>query len=96
MFSNLFPRENLVGRTKRLKNLSELLSSTVLKTPSYGPEDDEAGPGDMHTNASLRKINAKFVPLLSRREFHPYAGLTPHRGPSSGGLTTSLWKNSVS
>ena len=40
MFSNLFPRENLVGGTKRLKNLSELLSSTVLKTPSYGPEYD--------------------------------------------------------
>ena len=51
MFSNLFPRENLVGGTKRLKNLSELLSSTVLETSSYGPEDDEAGPGDMHNGS---------------------------------------------
>ena len=40
----LFPRENLVGGTRRLKNLQELLSPTVQK--SRGEVDDNHDDGD--------------------------------------------------
>ena len=40
VLANLFPRENLVGGTRRLHNLSEILSPTV--QPSFG--DSSGGP----------------------------------------------------
>ena len=42
VLANLFPRENLVGGTRRQRNLSEVLSPTV--QPSFG--DDSGGQGD--------------------------------------------------
>ena len=39
VLANLFPRENLIGGTRRLKNLSELLSPTV-QTGAGGAGDD--------------------------------------------------------
>ena len=45
--ADLFPRENLVGGTRRLKNLQELLSPTVQKTPGDdGDDDDNNGHDD--------------------------------------------------
>ena len=55
VLSELFPRENLVGGTKRLKNLSELLSPTVQKSPAPDPEDDnDENPGDDQTSSTDR------------------------------------------
>ena len=53
LLSSLFPRENLVGGTRRLKNLSEFLSPSVQQTVGVGTDDDpgnddddaDAGPG---------------------------------------------------
>ena len=39
VLSNLFPRENLIGGTKRDKNLSELISPTVQRSPDPTSED---------------------------------------------------------
>ena len=39
VLADLFPRENLIGGTRRLKNLSELLSPTV-QTGAGGADDD--------------------------------------------------------
>ena len=48
ILSNLFPRENLVGGTRRQPNLSEILSPTVQQTrPGVDGGDD---PGDGHGN----------------------------------------------
>ena len=50
VLENLFPRENLVGGTRRLKNLSEILSPTFQPSSDdgqggQGPGDDGAGAG---------------------------------------------------
>ena len=42
---NLFPRENLVGGTKRLPNLSELLSPTVQQNLDDSDQPGPAGDG---------------------------------------------------
>ena len=51
LLANLFPRENLVGRTRRQPNLSEMLSPTVqpvlgdVHRGGHGPGDDGGGGG---------------------------------------------------
>ena len=48
--SNLFPRENLIGGTRRLTNLSEILSPTVQSSGDNGGNNtggDEGGDGAM-------------------------------------------------
>ena len=42
----LFPRENLVGGTKRLKNLQEMLSPTVQKGPGNDGDNDQNDDDD--------------------------------------------------
>ena len=44
MHSNLFPRGNLIGGTRRRKNLSEILSPSVQQAAGGG--DDPADDGD--------------------------------------------------
>ena len=43
--ANLFPRKNLVGGTRRLKNLQEMLSPTVQAGRPPGDDDNDAGGG---------------------------------------------------
>ena len=51
LLANMFPRENLVGGTRRQPNLSEMLSPTVqpglgdVHRGGHGPGDDGAGNG---------------------------------------------------
>ena len=60
--ADLFPRENLVGGTRRLKNLQELLSPTVQRTPDEDDDNvDNNGPddGDGRHNGSLQKLQGQ-------------------------------------
>ena len=59
LLSNLFPRENFIGGTRRLKNLSEFLSPSVQQSAGVGTDndpgndDDDTGPvGGGHWNSS--------------------------------------------
>ena len=61
----LFPRENLIGGTRRGKNLSEILSPTVQSGPGPpgdadgGDEDDDAGP-DVTSGANGGRWNGSY------------------------------------
>ena len=48
VLSELFPRENLVGGTRRLKNLQEMLSPTVQTGVPPGNNDDDDGDEDQN------------------------------------------------
>ena len=61
VLSKLFPRENLIGGTKRDKNLSELISPTVQRSPDPtsedtnrvddDPDDEETRPTGRHNGS---------------------------------------------
>ena len=46
VLSNLFPRENLIGGTKRQPNLSEILSPTVQSSPGDNDSGNQRGDDD--------------------------------------------------
>ena len=50
VLSNLFPRENMVGGTRRLPNLSEILSPTL--QPSVGGQDGQGDDDDDDTGGA--------------------------------------------
>ena len=47
LLANLFPRENLIGGTRRLKNLSEFLSPSVQQCVGDGTDDDPGNDDDV-------------------------------------------------
>ena len=59
VLSNLFPQENLIGGTKKDKNLSELISPTVQRSPGPtsedrvddDPDDEETRPTGRHNGS---------------------------------------------
>ena len=69
--SNLFPRENLIGGTRRQPNLSEILSPTVQPSPGDRQRGDQGGGGgggDVSVDGAGGRRNGSYHCQLFRRK----------------------------